>query len=133
MRSSRAARSFRALIHSKNVQWDISTRRTYGVVSGTTTYPSLIDSITAASTPRSVFQEAIEAKAPRTNWTLEEIKHIYETPLMELAFAAVSYHPTHSAELINIPSRSANLYPHLSRALFIDASITPQASKCVHS
>jgi hypothetical protein len=44
----------------------------------------------AASTPRkSVFQQAIESNMPRTNWTREEIKEIYDMPLMELAFAAV--------------------------------------------
>jgi biotin synthase len=37
-----------------------------------------------------VFQQATEAKTPRMNWTREEIKQIYDTPLMELAFAAVS-------------------------------------------
>jgi hypothetical protein len=41
------------------------------------------------ATPPSVFQNALDASAPRTNWTREEIREIYDTPLMQLAFAAV--------------------------------------------
>lgn len=37
----------------------------------------------------SVFQEAIDANVPRTNWTKDEITQIHQKPLMELAFAAV--------------------------------------------
>lgn len=39
----------------------------------------------------SVFKDAVNAKAPRTNWTREEISEIYNQPLMELAFAAVCF------------------------------------------
>lgn len=39
---------------------------------------------------RSVFEEAVNATGPRTNWTKDEITQIHQTPLMELAFAAVS-------------------------------------------
>jgi biotin synthase len=50
-----------------------------------------IESVIPTSIPRnSVFQQAIEATEPRTNWTREEIQQIYDTPLIELAFAAVS-------------------------------------------
>ena len=42
------------------------------------------------TTPRSAFDGALEATAPRNNWTKEEIKELYDTPLMKLAFAAVS-------------------------------------------
>jgi biotin synthase len=43
-------------------------------------------------TPRvaGALQNAMNQTAPRTNWTKEEITEIYETPLMELTFAAVS-------------------------------------------
>jgi biotin synthase len=49
-----------------------------------------VSSVSAGPTPQSVvFDRALEANAPRNNWTKEEIKEIYETPLMKLAFAAV--------------------------------------------
>jgi biotin synthase len=38
----------------------------------------------------SVFQRAINATAARNDWTKEQISEIHQTPLMELAFAAVS-------------------------------------------
>ncbi len=44
----------------------------------------------AGSTTSSALQNAVDAKAPRNNWTKAEIQEIYETPLMKLAFAAVS-------------------------------------------
>lgn len=39
---------------------------------------------------QSVFEQAVRAAGPRNNWTKEEISQIHQTPLMELAFAAVS-------------------------------------------
>lgn len=56
--------------------------RRYGTVSDVPTQPS--------TTPRSAFDDALEATAPRNNWTKDEIKEIYDTPLMKLAFASVS-------------------------------------------
>ena len=38
---------------------------------------------------QSVFDQAVNATGPRNNWTKEEITQIHQTPLMELAFAAV--------------------------------------------
>ncbi|KAI1349187.1 biotin synthetase [Xylaria sp. FL0043] len=40
----------------------------------------------------STFQQAINASAPRTTWTRDEISEIYSQPLMELASAAGSVH-----------------------------------------
>jgi biotin synthase len=52
-----------------------------------------VTSVSAQSvTPPSAFNNALEANAPRHNWTREEIKEIYDTPLMNLAFAAGSVH-----------------------------------------
>jgi biotin synthase len=49
-----------------------------------------VSSVSAAPTPQSaVFERALEANAPRNNWTKEEIKEIYDTPLIKLAFASV--------------------------------------------
>ena len=56
--------------------------RRYGTVQNVS--PSLLTS------QLSVFENAIAADVPRNTWTKEEIKEIYETPLMKLAFAAVS-------------------------------------------
>ncbi|KUI58699.1 Biotin synthase, mitochondrial [Cytospora mali] len=39
-----------------------------------------------------VFQEALHATSPRTDWTREQISEIYNQPLMELAFAAGTVH-----------------------------------------
>lgn len=36
-----------------------------------------------------VFHNALNATAPRYNWTRDEIRQIYNTPLMELAHQAV--------------------------------------------
>jgi biotin synthase len=36
-----------------------------------------------------VLEEAVNATAPRFDWTKDEIREIYNTPLMELAFQAV--------------------------------------------
>lgn len=46
----------------------------------------------AATPPAGAFEKAVEATAPRNNWTKEEIKEIYDTPLMKLAFAAGTVH-----------------------------------------
>lgn len=39
--------------------------------------------------PSSALQDAMSSKAPRQNWTKDEIREIYNTPLMELAFSSV--------------------------------------------
>jgi biotin synthase len=59
-----------------------SVVRQYGTVS------SISPQVTAPQS--SVFDNALAADAPRNNWTKEEIREIYDTPLMNLAFAAVS-------------------------------------------
>jgi biotin synthase len=59
-----------------------SVVRKYGTVSSVS--PHL-------TTPQpAVFENALAADTPRNTWTKEEIKEIYDTPLMKLAFAAVS-------------------------------------------
>ena len=40
-------------------------------------------------------QEATASTAPRTSWTRDEIKQIYETPLNQLTYAAVCYYYFH--------------------------------------
>lgn len=37
----------------------------------------------------SVYEDAVNATGPRTNWTREEIAEIYNTPLIRLTHAAV--------------------------------------------
>ena len=42
------------------------------------------------TTPRtSVFENALNATAPRTNWTKDEIAEIYNTSLIDLTYASV--------------------------------------------
>lgn len=36
-----------------------------------------------------MLEDAVNAKAPRFDWTKDEIREIYNTPLMELAFQSV--------------------------------------------
>lgn len=49
----------------------------------------------ASPFPRSVnvLQDALKATAPRHNWTRDEIREVYNTPLMELAHQSVCCHP----------------------------------------
>ncbi|KAK2811205.1 hypothetical protein FQN50_002302 [Emmonsiellopsis sp. PD_5] len=47
---------------------------------------------TIPSSTRNVLQDALAAEAPRTNWTRDEIKQIYETPLHQLTHAAATVH-----------------------------------------
>ena len=61
-----------------------------------------IDSATAQraahQTPNDIFTKAIHANGPRSNWTREEIAQVYNTPLLELAFAAVRTHVPRTVE-----------------------------------
>ncbi|KAI9048841.1 hypothetical protein LZ554_006699 [Drepanopeziza brunnea f. sp. 'monogermtubi'] len=57
--------------------------RRYGTVSAVTAQ---------VPNPSSTFDKALAATAPRNDWTKEEIKELYDTPLMNLAFAAGTIH-----------------------------------------
>lgn len=57
--------------------------RSYGTVQGSPSAASL------TSIPLTL-TDATGATGPRTNWTLDEVKQIYETPLSQLTYAAVS-------------------------------------------
>ena len=50
--------------------------------------PSMTTPPSAA--PSSAMDEALAATGLRNTWTKEEIRQIYDTPLMKLAYAAVS-------------------------------------------
>jgi hypothetical protein len=78
LRPQVAVASYRALLQESRSH----LLRKYGTVS-------------AVSTPRSALENALEASAPRNNWTKEEIKEIYDTPLMKLAYAAVCVNASH--------------------------------------
>lgn len=67
----------------------ISSIKNYGTVSDAPINPAASAISPSVDPTRSVFHRAIEAQTPRTNWTRDEIKELYDTPLMELAFAAV--------------------------------------------
>ena len=65
------------------------SRRTYGTVLPGTTSPPPAPEAPASPPASSVLQAAVQAAAPRSDWTKDEIRAIYHTPLMELAFSAV--------------------------------------------
>ncbi|EDN09922.1 biotin synthase [Histoplasma capsulatum] len=46
----------------------------------------------AAASTSSALQDALVAEAPRINWTRDEIRQIYETPLHQLTYAAATVH-----------------------------------------
>ncbi|KFY93213.1 hypothetical protein V500_03826 [Pseudogymnoascus sp. VKM F-4518 (FW-2643)] len=73
--------SSRALVPSAKPQW--LAQRAYGTV---------VDGPVTESKPASTFEKALTATAPRHNWTKQEIKEIYDTPLMKLAHAAGAVH-----------------------------------------
>jgi biotin synthase len=45
--------------------------------------------LTSSTSSESTFGNAVQAVAPRTNWTLEEISELYNKPLIELTYASV--------------------------------------------
>ncbi|CDM37356.1 hypothetical protein DTO013E5_7530 [Penicillium roqueforti] len=59
--------------------------RSYGTVQGSPSAASL------TSIPLTL-TDATGATGPRTNWTLDEVKQIYETPLSQLTYAAAAVH-----------------------------------------
>lgn len=63
----------------------ILANRSYGTVSEAPIDPATM----GIRKEKSVFRTAVDATAPRINWTRDEIKEIYDMSLMELAFAAV--------------------------------------------
>jgi len=107
LRPQVALASYRALLQESRSHF----LRKYGTVS-------------AVSTPRSAFENALEASAPRNNWTKEEIKEIYDTPLMKLAYAAVRVNDSHpstnlltpisgySSQKVPQPGLDSDVYPH---------------------
>lgn len=71
-----------------------STRIQHRIRSFSTVLDTPIDPKTQQVTPptagkSSVFEDAVNASGPRTNWTKEEIAEIYNTPLIRLTYAAV--------------------------------------------
>ncbi|CZT01204.1 probable biotin synthase [Rhynchosporium agropyri] len=72
--------SCRVLLQESKPQ---SLVRTYGTVSAIAPH---------VTKPASTFDKALAATAPRNDWTKAEIKELYDTPLMSLAFAAGTVH-----------------------------------------
>lgn len=48
--------------------------------------------VSAPTGTKSVLEQAVAAKAPRSNWTREEINEIYNTPLLTLIYNAATVH-----------------------------------------
>lgn len=105
----------RAVISSTKSQW--VAQRAYGVV---------VDGPVAQSSPATTFEKALAATAPRHNWTKQEIKEVYDTPLMKLCHAAVCS-PSN-----NHPSPPTTADPH-SRAPCTRSSTTRPKSRCARS
>jgi hypothetical protein len=85
----------------------------------------------------SLLEQAANATAPRSNWTKDEITEIHQTPLMELAFAAVcSRHgfPSVNARTCGTlkPQPSFKADAMSNRAPYIVASISLQLFNFVH-
>lgn len=53
--------------------------------------PMFNTSLPIQATQNTPLQDAVDASGPRMNWTKEEISQIYNTPLIELQYAAVRY------------------------------------------
>ncbi|PSN61824.1 biotin synthase [Corynespora cassiicola Philippines] len=68
-----------------------STTRPFSTVLDTPVHPSAQQSSPAAPTG-SVFQDAVQATAPRNNWTRDEISEVYNTSLIELTYASATVH-----------------------------------------
>jgi len=63
-----------------------STVQDAPILSASSAHPPLNPAPQASAT----FQNALQATLPRITWTREEITEVYNTPLVELSFAAVS-------------------------------------------
>jgi hypothetical protein len=79
--ASFALRATRSTVQSR----PLSTVRDVPLTGSTLPYQ-----VSAAAPTANALQKALNAGAPRTNWTKEEISEIYNTPLFELHYAAVS-------------------------------------------
>lgn len=74
---------------SSSVRLQVQKSRNYGTVSSV---PPQATETSSTSPSKDVYQEALNATEPRSNWTREEIKAIYDKPLMELCWGAGSLH-----------------------------------------
>lgn len=74
----------------------LARRPQYAYRSFSTVLDTPIDPRTQQATPparlTSVFEDALNASGPRTNWTKEEISEVYNTSLIDLTFAASTVH-----------------------------------------
>lgn len=70
---------------------NVSSVRSYSIVHDVPRVTGTLNQTAPPPPPKglSVFEQAVNATGPRNNWTKEEISQIHQTPLMELAFAAV--------------------------------------------
>jgi biotin synthase len=81
--------SFKAL--SRPIGLALNSTRTHALARP---FSTVLDTpVDPSSTPptrkASVFENALNAVAPRTNWTKEEIAQVYNTPLIDLTHASV--------------------------------------------
>lgn len=79
-----------------------------------------------------VLRDAVEAKSPRHDWTRDEIRELYNTPLMELAFQSVSPAFNHSFIQLFIHWPLINILM-MRRAPSTAASTARRPSRCARS
>ncbi len=65
--------------------------RSFSTVLDTPVDPKTQQITPPAHRKSSVYENAVNATGPRTNWTREEISEIYNTPLIKLTYAAVRF------------------------------------------
>ncbi|KAF2703198.1 biotin synthase [Pleomassaria siparia CBS 279.74] len=68
------------------------SRRPFSTVLDTPINAAAQQTPPSPSTSSSAFRDAIQAAGPRNNWTRDEVADIYNTPLMELTYAAATVH-----------------------------------------
>jgi len=93
-------------------------------------FGTVVDAPVAAAAqqppPSNVFESALQATGPRTSWTKAEITEIYNKPLIDLTYAAVS---ALRAPLLRPPEK-AHMANHLPSLPSTGASTTPPPSRC---
>jgi hypothetical protein len=100
--------------------WSVISQRSYGTV-----LEEVVENKQASST----LEKARNADGPRHDWSKQEIKEIYDTPLMLLALAAVCLLAL-CAPVMRITNPAVGLQRY--RAQFIKNSTTRPISRCAH-
>lgn len=66
---------------------------------------------------RTTLEDAVHAKRPRYDWSKDEVREIYQTPLMELAFHSVSCDHAALCQFIKPDKAIGNATPPISHTI----------------